>query len=160
MKYNKIFKFSCLDESINGGLREGMDTKQFMIDFMIEFDYSDFTNGVLSFLDDGVYIRDDGRRAERVFNIFDKYFIVKMEDVTDLVIMDNFYIKEQVKKEFDLDPNLYSQSKFESIDHYSEMMLKDFKKENITIDNILDKIVDNGIDYLDDIDKEVLKKDS
>ena len=40
---------------------------------------------------------------------------------------------------------------------YSYKMFEEFRKDYSSTDDVLDKIIENGIDYIDDIDKEILK---
>ena len=40
---------------------------------------------------------------------------------------------------------------------YSFKMFEQYRKDYSNIDDVLDKIIDKGIDYLDDIDKDILE---
>lgn len=92
--------------------------------------------------DEIVYIRDEGSLSSRFYNTVNKYFNSSIDDVSDLVIKDNSLLS---------DMDNYCKD-------YSFKMFEQYRKDYSSIDDVLDKIIDSGMDYLDDIDKTILKE--
>jgi RNA processing factor Prp31 len=91
--------------------------------------------------DEIVYIRDEGSLSNKFYNTVNKYFNSTIKDVSKLVIKDNSLLS-------DMD---------DYCREYSFKMFEQYRKDYSDIDDILDKIIDKGIDYLDDIDKDILE---
>ena len=146
---DRVFKFT-------------MDTRNFIgVDLEIEFDilkdemaiigfgYTKSEDGIMSYIDideniSEFYIRDNGDSVESVYTLFSKYFKdIKVKEVTEEVLHKNELV-HNIKEDEDL---------FEK----RRILFENFRKEMTSIDNVLDKIIDNGMDYLDDIDKEILE---
>ena len=146
---DRIFKFT-------------MDTRNFIgVDLEIEFDilkdemaiigfgYTKSEDGIMSYIDideniSEFYIRDNGDSVESVYTLFSKYFKgIKVKEVTDEVLQKNELI-QNIKEEEDL----YEKRR---------ILFENFRKEMTSIDNVLDKIIDKGMDYIDDIDKDILE---
>lgn len=146
---DRIFKFT-------------MDTRNFIgVDLEIEFDilkdemaiigfgYTKSEDGIMSYIDideniSEFYIRDNGDSVESVYTLFSKYFKgIKVKEVTEEVLHKNELV-HNIKE----DEDLYEKR---------TILFENFRKEMTSIDNVLDKIIDKGMDYLDDIDKEVLE---
>lgn len=146
---DRIFKFT-------------MDTRNFIgVDLEIEFDilkdemaiigfgYTKSEDGIMSYIDideniSEFYIRDNGDSVESVYTLFSKYFKgIKVKEVTEEVLHKNELV-HNIKK----DEDLYEKR---------TILFENFRKEMTSIDNVLDKIIDKGMDYLDDIDKEILE---
>jgi hypothetical protein len=90
--------------------------------------------------DDDLFIRLDEYKVEKVERVFKKYFIFSKTDVTDKVISGEI------------------QKLYPEVEKFTPKLFENFRLDNTTIDDILDKINDKGIESLDDIDKKVLSK--
>jgi RNA processing factor Prp31 len=91
--------------------------------------------------DNVVYIRDNGYVSDNFYNLVKKYYKSTIEDVSEIIIKDNSLLS-------DMD---------DYCREYSYKMFEEFRKDYSSTDDVLDKIIENGIDYIDDIDKEILK---
>ena len=91
--------------------------------------------------DNIVYIRDNGYVSDNFYNVVKKYYKSSIEDVSEIIIKDNSLLS-------DMD---------DYCREYSYKMFEEFRKDYSSTDDVLDKIIENGIDYIDDIDKEILK---
>lgn len=138
IKSNKVyhFKFSKLVDIDN-------TEKEFEHPF-----YNDISNCVnqeenkyLGFTDnDDVFVRLNDYKVSMIAEVFKKHgFEFEILDVTDSVIKGD--IQKQYPEVEALTPHLF----------------EDFRYDNTTIDDVLDKINEKGIDSLDEIDKEILK---
>ena len=134
------FKYEDLDLCINDMV------KQMSI---IGFNYITSNDGIMSYIDideniSEFYVRDDGDSIDPIYKIFSEYFNdVKVCDCTDEILFNNELIKGIKESESSYDKRL--------------ILFEKFRKELTSIDDILDKISERGIDYIDDIDKEILK---
>ena len=91
--------------------------------------------------DNVVYIRDNGYVSDNFYNVVKKYYKSTIEDVSEIIIKDNSLLS-------DMD---------DYCREYSYKMFEEFRKDYSSTDDVLDKIIEKGIDYIDDIDKEILK---
>ena len=82
---------------------------QHSVELNKEITVNDYKNLNACLVDDVIYIRDDGRKAKRVFNLINHYYRVVIEEVSYDIIMDNNYIKE-VPIETPEDESLYNMS--------------------------------------------------
>lgn len=134
------FKYEDLDLCINDMV------KQMSI---IGFNYITSNDGIMSYIDideniSEFYVRDDGDSIDPIYKIFSEYLNdVKVCDCTDEILFNNELIKGIKESESSYDKRL--------------ILFEKFRKELTSIDDILDKISERGIDYIDDIDKEILK---
>ena len=134
------FKYEDLDLCINDMV------KQMSI---IGFNYITSNDGIMSYIDideniSEFYVRDDGDSIDPIYKIFSEYLNdVKVCDCTDEILFNNELIKGIKESESSYDKRL--------------ILFEKFRKELTSIDDILDKISEKGIDYIDDIDKEILK---
>jgi len=97
-------------------------------------DYLGFTN------DDDIFVRLSDYKVDKITTVLSKYFEFTKTDVTDKVISGD--IEKTYPEVKAVTPKLFT----------------DFRLDNTSVDDILDKIIESGIDSLDKIDKEVLKK--
>lgn len=159
IQYSKIYRIYCPNEYSNGGLRDGYTEE---IDDMVasklskEITLEDYKNLNACLVNDSVFIRDDGRKAKRVFDMLNQYYHVVMEEVSYDIIMENSYIKIE-KTENPIDESKYNMYIWRKIEEYPKEMFRKFRLDITSTDDVLDKIISKGIDYLDDIDKEILK---
>ena len=90
--------------------------------------------------DDDLFIRLDEYKVDKIVRVFKKYFIFSKTDVTDKVISGEMQ-------------NLYPE-----VERFTPKLFENFRLDNTTIDDVLDKINEKGIESLDDLDKRVLSK--
>jgi hypothetical protein len=115
----------------------------------IGFDYTKSNDGIMSYIDideniSELYIRDNGDSIKSIYTIFSNFFEnIKIEECTDKILFENELIKGINENE-----ELYDKRR---------ILFENFRKDLTSIDDVLDKIIDKGIDYLDDIDKNILE---
>ena len=97
-------------------------------------DYLGFTD------DDDIFIRLNEYKVNKITSILEKYFIFTKTDVTDFVISGEM------------------QKKYPEVEEFTPKLFENFRLENTTVDDVLDKINETGIDSLDNIDRIVLSK--
>jgi hypothetical protein len=85
--------------------------------------------------EDDLFITLDEYRIEKVTFLLQKYFIIRKTDVTEKVM------SGEIQVEY---PEV-------------EYLFENFRLENTTVDNVLDKISSLGIESLDYIDKMILR---
>jgi len=96
--------------------------------------YLGFTNN------EDVFIRLAYFKVQKVLDVFSKHgFEFEVTDVTNGVISGDI------------------QKKFPEVEKLTPFMFDDFRIENTTIDDVLDKILEKGIDSIDSIDKRILE---
>ena len=91
--------------------------------------------------DEIIYLRDEGSLSNKFYNVINKYFESSIDDVSELILKDNSLLS-------DMD---------DYCKNYSFKMFEQYRKDYSNIDDVLDKVIDKGIDYLDDIDKDILE---
>jgi len=91
--------------------------------------------------DEIIYLRDEGYLSNKFYNVINKYFESSIDDVSELILKDNSLLS-------DMD---------DYCKDYSFKMFEQYRKDYSNIDDVLDKVIDKGIDYLDDIDKDILE---
>ena len=89
---------------------------------------------------DDLFIRLDEYKVKKIERVFKKYFIFNKTDVTDKVISGEI------------------QKLYPEVEKFTPKLFENFRLDNTTVDDILDKINDKGIESLDEIDKKVLYK--
>lgn len=87
---------------------------------------------------DDIYIRLDENKYKRILAAFEEYYELTTEDITDKVI------EGEIEK-------LYPE-----IELFTEEFFTDFRLENTSVDDLLDKISTKGIDSLDNTDNSIL----
>jgi hypothetical protein len=85
---------------------------------------------------DDIFAALEESKIEKLSNIMNKYFIISKTDVTEKVISGEM------------------QAQYPEV---GRALFENFRLENTTIDNVLDKISSLGIESLDDIDKAILE---
>ena len=109
--------------------------------------YNDFTNCLnpedqkyIGFTDnEDVFVRLNDYKVDTFANVFTKHgFEFDVLDVTDSVIKGNI------------------QKKYPEVEALTPYLFEDFRLETTSIDDILDKINETGMDSLDAIDKNIL----
>jgi hypothetical protein len=134
---NKIYQIKLLDKDLLDN--EVIDA--FLFEFALTIDseesnYMGFSN------DDDIFIRLEEYKCDKIVNILSKYFIFIIEDVSDKAL------SGELKKNYP------------EVDKLTPKLFKNFRKENTTVDYILDKINKKGFESLDKIDIKILNKKS
>ena len=130
----KIYLFKLIGEDIEDG-----DTNDFTHPFYAEIAQilgeGDAKN--LGFTKDkAMFAALEEAKLEKLSNLMNKYFIISKTDVTEQVIRGEIQAEyPEVEKE----------------------LFENFRLENTTVDNVLDKINRLGIESLDYIDKAILE---
>ena len=138
IRSNKVyyFKFSKLADVDN-------TEKEFEHPF-----YNDISNCInqeenkyVGFTDnDDIFVRLNDYKVSMIAEVFNKHgFEFEILDVTEPVIKGDI------------------QKKYPEVEVLTPHLFEDFRYDNTTIDDVLDKINKKGIDSLDEIDKEILK---
>ena len=139
---SKIFRIKIdLSNTLNGMEIENAENK--MIEELEEFFTEEMREKGKVALngDEIIYIRDEGSLANRFYNVVAKYFKSSIDDVSQLILKDNSLLS---------DMDNYCRD-------YSFKMFEQYRKDYSDINDVLDKIIDKGMNYLDDIDKDILK---
>jgi hypothetical protein len=130
----KIYLFKLIGEDIEDG-----DNNDFTHPFYAEIAQilgeGDAKN--LGFTKDkAMFAALEEAKLEKLSNLMNKYFIISKTDVTEKVIRGEIQAEyPEVEKE----------------------LFENFRLENTTVDNVLDKISSFGIESLDHIDKAILE---
>ena len=147
----KIYRIYCPYKDDKDAIRPGYlldeikdDVEGIILNSLI-FDIDVSINTCL--LNGEIFMRDYGHNAKRVFDELNVYFFMKIEEISYDVIMENSYLKDNGLLYEDGDP----------YNGHILHVFNEFRKELTSVDNVLDKISEKGIDYIDDIDKEILK---
>jgi hypothetical protein len=141
MKSNKIYLIR-LKEEING-IGEIERDSDFSHPFFTEISnvveveeakYIGFSNN------EDVFVRLDELKFNQILSVFKKYYELTIEDVTDKVI------------------NGEMQKLYPEVECLTPVLFTDFRLENTSTDDVLDKINVTGINCLDEIDEKILRK--
>jgi hypothetical protein len=135
MKSNKIYQISIKVDN----KETDSDSHPIYKDFSNILDVED--NKYIGFTDDNkIFIRLPDYKFNSFCNLLSKYNIVfDVYDVTEDVIKGDI------------------QKKYPDVEELTPYIFEDFRYDNTSIDDILDKINERGIDSLDEIDKSILK---
>lgn len=136
---NKIYFLKIISETIKEFDMDSVDNHPIYEELSDclepgDSDYLGFTN------DDDIFVRLSDYKVDKITAVLSKYFEFTKTDVTDKIISGS------VEKEYP------------EVKQISPKLFKDFRLDNTSVDDILDKIIENGIDSLDKIDKDILKK--
>lgn len=136
---NRIYQVTIVEdvEDINSDNNDF--SHPFFEDITLSLDEKDI-NYIGFSENDEMFIRLDSIKFRRVIDIMKKYFIIDIKDVSEKVISGEIQkIYPEVEK---LTPKLF----------------RNFRLDNVTVDDVLDKINETGINSLDKVDKKILKK--
>ena len=134
---NKIYQIKLLDK--DNLSNEVIDSFLFEVALTIDSedaDYMGFSN------DDDIFVRLNEYKIDKIVNVLSKYFSFTIEDVSDKAL------SGELKK-------LYPE-----VDKLTPKLFKKFRKDNTTIDHILDNINEKGMQSLDKTDLKILNKKS
>ena len=132
---NKIYQIKLLDKDLLDN--EVIDAFLFEVALTIDSEdsnYMGFSN------DDDIFIRLEEYKCDKIVDVLSKYFIFTIEDVSDKAL------SGELKK-------IYPE-----VDKLTPKLFKNFRKENTTVDYILDKINEKGFESLDKTDLKILNK--
>ena len=134
---SKIFRIEIdFSNTLNGMKVEDAEDK--MIEELNEFFTEEMKEeGKVALNEDEIiYLRDEGSLSNKFYNVINKYFESSIDDVSELILKDNSLLS---------DMSDYCKD-------YSFKMFEQYRKDYSNIDDVLDKIIDKGMDQLDDID--------
>jgi len=134
---NKIYQIKLLDK--DNLSNEVIDSFLFEVALTIDSEdanYMGFSN------DDDIFVRLNEYKIDKIVNVLSKYFSFTIEDVSDKAL------SGELKK-------LYPE-----VDKLTPKLFKKFRKDNTTIDHILDKINEKGMQSHDKTDLKILNKKS
>lgn len=89
---------------------------------------------------ESMFVKLSDFNLKQVEMVMKKYFIIEVEDITEKVISGEI------------------QKLYPEVEKLTPKLFKNFRLENTSIDDILDKINENGLSSLDKIDKKILRK--
>lgn len=137
MKTNRIFLIKTLTEP-QGELADKM-----LLEVADCFDEGDEFNYTVEDVDglDYIFLRFPEYKVEKICRVLDNYIKYQVEEITDQVILGNEGDLKSIVKSEEYKPFFDS-----------------FRIDNTKVDDVLDKILTNGFDALDEIDKQVLAK--
>lgn len=135
MKSDKIFLISFTKR-----IEIGDDYSHPLYDDMTNC-LSDGDDKFLGFADnEDIFARLPLSKVKSICNVFKKYgFEFKVNDIT------NDLIKGEIHK------------KYPEVDSLTPGLFENFRLDETSIDDVLDKISEKGIESLDDVDKKILK---
>ena len=139
---SKIFRIKIdFSNTLNGMKVEDAEDK--MIEELNEFFTEEMKEeGKVALNEDEIiYLRDEGSLSNKFYNVINKYFESSIDDVSELILKDNSLLS---------DMGDYCKD-------YSFKMFEQYRKDYSNIDDVLDKIIEKGMDQLDDIDKDILE---
>ena len=135
MKANRIYLIKTLSEPSD------KDAQKMLTEVADCFEPEDEGNFVVEDVNglDYLFLRVEDYKVDKICKVLDKYIKYEAEEITDRLILGNEdELKEIVKNE------------------EFKQFFDSFRIENTKVDGVLDKINYQGIDALDDIDKQVL----
>jgi translation elongation factor EF-Ts len=137
MKSNKIYHIKLIEEIVKTNSAENDFSNPIYSELsdIIEVEEAEY---IWVSDNDELYIRLDENKFKRILATFEKYYILTTEDITDKVV------GGEIEK-------MYSE-----IELVNEDFFTNFRLENTSVDDLLDKISTRGIDSLDTIDKSIL----
>lgn len=137
MKSNKIFLIRTLE------IPEGIDEDKMLREFCDCFEEGDEYNYAVEDVNglDYIFLRFTDYKVEKVCKVLDNYIKYSIEEISNDIIFDRQDDIREILKNPEYKPFFDS-----------------FRIEATKIDDVLDKILDKGIDALDDIDREILTK--
>jgi hypothetical protein len=136
---NKIYQITILEDVENINSNDNDFSHPFFEDITLSLNEKD-TNYIGFSDNDEMFVRLDTIKLKRVVDIMKKYFVIDIKDVSDKVISGEI------------------QKLYPEVESVTPKLFKNFRLDNGTVDDILDKINETGINSLDKIDKKILKK--
>lgn len=137
MKANRIYLIKTLTEPLE------KEVDKMLSEVSDCFEVEDEGNFVVEDVNglDYLFLRVEDYKVDKICKVLDNYIEYEVEEITDRLILGNeAELKDIVKNE------------------EFKQFFDSFRIENTQVDDVLDKINYQGIDALDDIDKQVLSK--
>lgn len=136
---NKIYQITIVEDVENINSDDNDFTHPFFEEITLSLNENDAN--YIGFSDnDEMFVRLDTIKMKRVVDIMKKYFVIDIKDVSDKVISGEL------------------QKLYPEVESLTPKLFKKFRLDNETVDDVLDKINENGINSLDKVDKKILKK--
>jgi len=136
---NKIYQITIVGDVENINSNDNDFSHPFFEEITLSLNEKD-TNYIGFSDNDEMFVRLDTIKLKRVVDIMKKYFVIDIKDVSDKVISGEI------------------QKLYPEVESLTPKLFKNFRLDNGTVDDILDKINETGINSLDKIDKKILKK--
>jgi hypothetical protein len=136
---NKIYQITILEDVENINSNDNDFSHPFFEDITLSLNEKD-TNYIGFSDNDEMFVRLDTIKLKRVVDIMKKYFVIDIKDVSEKVISGEL------------------QKLYPEVESVTPKLFKKFRLDNETVDDVLDKINNVGINSLDKIDKKILKK--
>ena len=131
---NKIYQITILEDVENINSNDNDFSHPFFEDITLSLNEKD-TNYIGFSDNDEMFVRLDTIKLKRVVDIMKKYFVIDIKDVSDKVISGEI------------------QKLYPEVESVTPKLFKNFRLDNGTVDDILDKINETGINsflYLPD----------
>ena len=136
---NKIYQITIVEDVENINSDDNDFSHTFFEEITLSLNEKD-TNYIGFSDNDEMFVRLNTIKLKRVIDIMKKYFIIDIKDVSDKVISGEL------------------QKLYPEVESLTPKLFKKFRLDNETIDDVLDKIIESGINSLDKVDKKILKK--
>jgi hypothetical protein len=136
---NRIYQITIIEDIENINLDNNDFSHPFFEEISLSLNEKD--NNYIGFSDnDEMFVRLDTIKLKRVVDIMNKYFVIDIKDVSDKVISGEL------------------QKLYPEVESLTPKLFRKFRLDNETVDDVLDKINECGLESLDKVDKKILKK--
>lgn len=136
---NKIYQITIVEDVENINSDDNDFSHPFFEEITISLNENDAN--YIGFSDnDEMFVRLNTIKLKRVVDIMKKYFVIDIKDVSDKVISGEL------------------QKLYPEVESLTPKLFRKFRLDNETVDDVLDKINENGLKSLDKVDKKILKK--
>ena len=136
---NRIYQITIVEDVENINSDDNDFSHPFFEEVALSLNEKD-TNYIGFSDNDEMFVRLDTIKMKRVVDIMKKYFVIEVKDVSDKVISGEL------------------QRLYPEVETLTPKLFRRFRLDNETVDDVLDKINENGLKSLDKVDKKILKK--
>jgi hypothetical protein len=136
---NRIYQITIVEDVENINSDDNDFSHPFFEEVALSLNEKD-TNYIGFSDNDEMFVRLDTIKLKRVVDIMKKYFVIEVKDVSDKVISGEL------------------QRLYPEVETLTPKLFRRFRLDNETVDDVLDKINENGLKSLDKVDKKILKK--
>ena len=136
---NRIYQITIVEDAENINSDDNDFSHPFFEEIALSLNEKD-TNYIGFSDNDEMFVRLDTIKLKRVVDIMNKYFVIEIKDVSEKVISGEV------------------QRLYPEVESLTPKLFRKFRLDNETVDDVLDKINENGIKSLDKVDKKILKK--
>lgn len=138
---DKVFKITLIKPVTKYNINKEDLDEEFTEQLHMYITPNDIINNKIAVVgEDTFYVRGDNGRINELNHFFSKYHVVEITDVSRDLLDNN---------------ELYNSINEKDMLQFGKLF-DDFRILNTTKDDVLDKILNYGIDYIDSIDKEIL----